>query len=152
MISGREWGILRSLGMGDVFKSKSQIEMEMKQSGLSLPPQNGQLGGWAAAQVQDQMNQAFYHGNQAAAAQAAMPHLDPDDLVRYPFQAASLYIRLRMTRAELKAKDIEIAFVRQMGGSVHCAIINQERVLTMIDEDAGAFPSDAFIARIRLLL
>ena len=77
MISGREWGILRSLGMGDVFKSKSQIEMEMKQSGLSLPPQNGQLGGWAAAQVQDQMSQAFYHGNQAAAAQAAMPHLDP---------------------------------------------------------------------------
>ena len=57
-----------------------------------------------------------------------------------------------MTRAELKAKDIEIAFVRQMGGSVHCAIINQERVLTMIDEDVGAFPSDAFIARIRLLL
>ena len=78
---------------------------------------------------------------------------DPiDELVKNPFQAASLYFRLRMTKAELKAKDIEIAFVRRMGGSVHCAIINQERILTMIDEDVGAFPSDAFIARIRLLL
>ena len=114
----------------------------------------------ATQAMQDQMNQAFYHGNQslANAAQAqqsgwASTQFDPvDELVKNPFQAAALYFRLRMTKAELKAKDIEIAFVRRMGGSVHCAIINQERVLTMIDEDVGAFPSDAFIARIRLLL
>ena len=39
-----------------------------------------------------------------------------------------------------------------MGGCVHVAIVNQDRLLTMIDEDVGAFPSDAFIARIRLML
>ena len=115
----------------------------------------------ATQAMQDRLNHALYSGNQAAAAQAQqsgwaatnMPHLDPiDELVKNPFQSAALYFRLRMTKSELKAKDIEIAFVRRMGGSVHCAIINQERILTMIDEDVGAFPSDAFIARIRLLL
>ena len=101
------------------------------------------------------------HGNQRGVTQAQQSgwastqstQFDPiDELIKNPFQAAALYFRLRMTKAELKAKDIEIAFVRRMGGSVHCAIINQERILTMIDEDVGAFPSDAFIARIRLLL
>ena len=120
---------------------------------------SGLLG--AAQAMQDQMNHALYTSNQslaAANAQAqqsgwASTHTDPiDELVKNPFQAASLCFRLRMTKAELKQKDIEIAFVRRMGGSVHCAIINQERILTMIDEDVGAFPSDAFIARIRLLL
>ena len=118
----------------------------------------------ATQQMQDRLNHALYTSNQSLAAANAqaqqsgwaatnMPHLDPiDDMIRNPFQAASLYFRLRMTKAELKQKDIEIAFVRRMGGSVHCAIINQERILTMIDEDVGAFPSDAFIARIRLLL
>ena len=155
--------ILGSLGMGDILKSKSQIELEMRQATLSLPPVvSGGLAAWDAAQaMQDQLNYALAHGSQAGAAQAQQsgwaatnsPHLDPvDDLIRNPFQAASLYFRLRMTRAQLKAKDIEIAFVRQMGGSVHCAIINQNRIITMIDEDVGAFPSDAFIARIRLLL
>ena len=116
----------------------------------------------AMQDMQDRLNHALYsgnHGNQslAAAAQAqqgwAATQFNPlDELVKNPFQAAALYFRLRMTKAELKAKDIEIAFVRRMGGSVHCAIVNQERILTMIDEDVGAFPSDAFIARIRLLL
>ena len=115
----------------------------------------------AAQAMQDRLNHALYSGNQSlanAAAQAQQSgwgstHTDPiDELVKNPFQAAALYFRLRMTKAELKQKDIEIAFVRRMGGSVHCAIINQERILTMIDEDVGAFPSDAFIARIRLLL
>ena len=121
---------------------------------------SGLLG--AAQAMQDRMNHALYSGQSlAGAAQAQQSgwastqstQFDPiDELVKNPFQAASLCFRLRMTKAELKAKDIEIAFVRRMGGSVHCAIINQERVLTMIDEDVGAFPSDAFIARIRLLL
>ena len=135
---------------------------------------SGLLG--AAQAMQDQLNHALSNSNKslaasnlaAAAAQAQQaqqsgwaatnaPAPDPVhnaivDLIRNPFQATSLCLRLRMTKAELKAKDIEIAFVRQMGGSVHCAIINQDRVITMIDEDVGAFPSDAFIARIRLLL
>ena len=123
---------------------------------------SGLVGAAQAMQdMQDRLNHALYSGNQTVAAQAQQSgwastqstQFDPiDELVKNPFQAAALYFRLRMTKAELKAKDIEIAFVRRMGGSVHCAIINQERVLTMIDEDVGAFPSDAFIARIRLLL
>ena len=119
----------------------------------------------ATQAMQDRLNRLnpLYSGNQslAGAAQAQQSgwastqstQFDPiDELTKNPFQAASLCFRLRMTKAELKAKDIEIAFVRRMGGSVHCAIINQDRILTMIDEDVGAFPSDAFIARIRLLL
>ena len=147
--------------MDDIFKSKSRLEMEMKQAA----PEAGSLAAWnasqaqqASQQLQDAMNQALYHGNGNAQAQQGgwaatnMPFDPNDELILNPFQARSLYVRLRMTRGQLKEKDIEIAFVRQMGSAVHVAIINQDRIITMIDEDVGAFPSDAFIARIRLLL
>jgi hypothetical protein len=144
----------------------------MKQAVLEAG--NGSLAAWnalqsqqAAQQLQDMMNNAMHHGNaqQGGIGQyptsqggwAATNEPDPVhnavvELTRNPFQAASLYIRLRMTKAALKAKDIEIAFVRQMGNAVHVAIVTHDQVVTMIDEDVGAFPSDAFIARIRLLL
>ena len=159
--------MLGSLGMGEMFRASPPPQAN---SGLALP-QAVDAPGLLAAQaaqaaqamqdMQNRMNHALAgNSNQHDASRYMNPQqgwastqLDPiDELVKNPFQAASLYFRLRMTKAELKAKDIEIAFVRRMGGSVHCVIINQERVLTMIDEDVGAFPSDAFIARIRLLL
>ena len=146
--------------MSDLFGSlfKPQVQIDREKS-LATVDASGLLD--AAQAIQDQLNSSLYAGNQSLAAangQAqqsgwAATQFDPlDELVKNPFQAAALYFRLRMTKAELKAKDIEVAFVRRMGGSVHCAIINQDRILTMIDEDVGAFPSDAFIARIRLLL
>ena len=158
--------ILGSLG---IFKPQDQVERERQAAaagGILTAWNEAQQSVLSAQQLQDAMNSAMYHGNDASKyanaqqggwAAANQPQqgwqADPVDLlIKNPFQANALYVRLRMTRVELKAKDIEFAFVRQMGGSVHVAIVNQDRVLTMIDEDVGAFPSDAFIARIRLLL
>ena len=138
---------------------KSNIEMAGGM-GPPLPPS-------PSVSAMELANRMYSHQNAAAAAQMNQAQqggwaatnvpqgqtAEPVDLlINNPFQAASLYIRLRMTQRQLKEKDIEIAFVRQMGGCVHVAIVNQDRLLTMIDEDAGAFPSDAFVARIRLLL
>ena len=141
--------------MSNVFDKifKSNLEMAAGM-GPPLPPSVPAME-LANRMAQHQNDASLYSPNQAAQAQQgwASTQFDPiDELVKNPFQAAALYFRLRMTKAELKAKDIEVAFVRRMGGSVHCAIINQDRILTMIDEDVGAFPSDAFIARIRLLI
>lgn len=138
-------------GFGELFKPQFLIDKERQAAAISRDAAAAALD----AQLSQAMQQVMYDGNAAQAgwASTAQPHVDPiNDIVRNPFQAAALYMRLRMTRDELKQKDIEIAFVRQMGGLVHVAIVNRERILTMIDEDVGAFPSDAFIARIRLLL
>ena len=156
------------------FKPQVQIKSEIDAAVSSIDSALGGMGlnpswrdqlNWTAQQIADYNSsmqaQAQIQNSNALAAQAQqsgwaatnMPHVNPiDDLTHHPFQAASLYVRLRMSREELKARDIEIAFVRQMGGCVHVAIVNQDRLLTMIDEEVGAFPSDAFIARIRLLL
>ena len=135
---------------------RDRVNQAVYQDSANALAAQAQQGNWAAsnlAAAAAQAQQAQQSGWAATNAPAPDPvHNAIVDLIRNPFQATSLCLRLRMTKAELKAKDIEIAFVRQMGGSVHCAIINQDRVITMIDEDVGAFPSDAFIARIRLLL
>jgi hypothetical protein len=149
-------------GIGGIFKSRDQLELEMRQAAASGAPTawDASQAAQAAQQLQYAMNQALYHGSDAAnpprgwaATNQAQGYNDPvSDLIQNPFQASALYFRLRLTKGQLKEKDIEIAFVRRMGDAVHVAIVNQDRILTMIDEDVWAFPSDAFLARIRLLL
>ena len=157
--------ILGGLGALGIWKPPDQIERERAAAyaGGIIGPWDAAQSQQASQQLQDAMNQALYHGNDAskyanaqqggwAAINGPTTQFDPvDDLIRNPFQAASIYIRLRMTKAALKEKDMEIAFVRAMGSAVHVALITRDKVVTLIDEQPEAFPSDVFVARLRLM-
>ena len=80
------------------------------------------------------MNNAMHHGNDPSrysnAQQGGWDALTPVDrptLVKNPFQAASLYFRLRMTRQELKAEGHRDRLRAPDGRLVHYVIINQDR-------------------------
>jgi hypothetical protein len=146
--------ILNGLG---IFKSPDQVERERLAAAQ---------GGMLAQQLQDQVNHALYAGNQSladangqaqqsgwAGTNGPAGQYDPiGGLVANPFQPEALYFRLRMTKGQLKLKNIEIALVRQVGSAVNVVVITKDQMLTLVDEDVGAFPSDVFIAKFRLML
>jgi hypothetical protein len=87
-----------------------------------------------------------------AATNVPVSAFDPiGELIVNPFQAMAIYLRLRMSQAMLKARGIEIALVRHMGSAVNVVVITKDQMVTLTDEDDVAFPSDAFLAKLRLL-
>lgn len=63
----------------------------------------------------------------------------------------AICFRLRMDYASLREKGVEILNVRQVIDEVHVVIGHKDQTLILKDE-AGSFPSDEFVAKMRLLL
>jgi hypothetical protein len=63
----------------------------------------------------------------------------------------AICFRLRVTRAELIGKGVEIRDVRQAGDEIHVTIAHGNQTIIMKDVEAN-FPSDDFIVKLRLLL
>jgi len=63
----------------------------------------------------------------------------------------AIAFRLRMSRRELEAKGIEILNVRRVVDEVHVVLGVKDQTLVLKD-DEGSFPSDEFVAKLRLLL